>query len=154
MGGRVRGGLYGTAPNLNTDPKNPTLENSAGERGVLRRVRLGLFLAQHTSPAAIIAVHAAGQIPYYAERQTIDLLGLNDPVVAKGPASGPFYPGHDKWNYEYSILGLKPDLIADNWDKLADFMRGRAEFQKLENGIYVRKDSRLIDIPALAQEYR
>jgi len=31
MGGRVRGGLYGTAPNLNTDPKNPTLENSAGD---------------------------------------------------------------------------------------------------------------------------
>lgn len=31
MGGRVNGGLYGTAPNLNTDPKNPTLENSAGD---------------------------------------------------------------------------------------------------------------------------
>ena len=31
MGGRVSGGLYGTAPNLNTDPKNPTLENSAAD---------------------------------------------------------------------------------------------------------------------------
>ncbi|HWW82780.1 MAG TPA: DUF1501 domain-containing protein [Vicinamibacterales bacterium] len=31
MGGRVNGGLYGTAPNLNMDPKNPTLENSAGD---------------------------------------------------------------------------------------------------------------------------
>src|SRR5436853_419393 len=30
-GGRVHGGLYGTAPNLNTDPQNPTLENSAGD---------------------------------------------------------------------------------------------------------------------------
>ena len=29
MGGKVNGGLYGTAPNLNTDPKNPTLENNA-----------------------------------------------------------------------------------------------------------------------------
>jgi uncharacterized protein (DUF1501 family) len=31
LGGRVKGGLYGTAPNLNTDPKNPTLENGAGD---------------------------------------------------------------------------------------------------------------------------
>ena len=31
MGGRVNGGLYGTAANLNTDPNNPTLENAAGD---------------------------------------------------------------------------------------------------------------------------
>ncbi|MCU1383802.1 MAG: hypothetical protein JWL71_2499 [Acidobacteria bacterium] len=31
MGGKVNGGLYGTAPDLNPDPKNPTLENSAGD---------------------------------------------------------------------------------------------------------------------------
>jgi uncharacterized protein (DUF1501 family) len=31
MGGKVKGGLYGTAPNLNMDPKNPTLENSNGD---------------------------------------------------------------------------------------------------------------------------
>jgi uncharacterized protein (DUF1501 family) len=31
MGGRVSGGLYGTAPILNTDPANPTLENNAGD---------------------------------------------------------------------------------------------------------------------------
>ena len=29
MGGRVNGGLYGTAPDLSPDPKNPTLENNA-----------------------------------------------------------------------------------------------------------------------------
>jgi uncharacterized protein (DUF1501 family) len=31
MGGGVNGGLYGTAPNLNPDPSNPTLENNAGD---------------------------------------------------------------------------------------------------------------------------
>jgi uncharacterized protein (DUF1501 family) len=31
MGGRVNGGLYGTAPVLNLDPANPTLENNAGD---------------------------------------------------------------------------------------------------------------------------
>lgn len=31
LGGRINGGLYGTAPNLNMDPQNPTLENNAGD---------------------------------------------------------------------------------------------------------------------------
>ena len=31
MGGRVNGGLYGTAPVLNTDSENPTLENNASD---------------------------------------------------------------------------------------------------------------------------
>jgi uncharacterized protein (DUF1501 family) len=31
LGGLVRGGIYGTAPSLNLDPANPTLENAAGD---------------------------------------------------------------------------------------------------------------------------
>ena len=31
LGGLVRGGLYGTAPNLTNDPANPTLENNAAD---------------------------------------------------------------------------------------------------------------------------
>jgi uncharacterized protein (DUF1501 family) len=31
IGGRVNGGFYGTAPNLNFDPRNPTLENNAAD---------------------------------------------------------------------------------------------------------------------------
>ena len=31
LGGLVRGGIYGTAPNLNADPSNPTLENAAAD---------------------------------------------------------------------------------------------------------------------------
>jgi hypothetical protein len=120
----------------------------------IRRTRLGLFIAKNTAPEAVIAVHAAGQVPYYSGRTTIDLLGLNDPVVAKGPVTGPFYPGHDKWNYEYSIEQLQPDLVADNWIKLPDFMKGQAEYRRLDNGIYVRQNSTLVDTESLSQEYR
>ena len=31
LGGRINGGLYGTAPNLSPDPSNPTLENSGAD---------------------------------------------------------------------------------------------------------------------------
>lgn len=125
------------------------IDNAPLLKADMRRVKIGLALGEYTSPQATIAVHAAGQIPYFSERRTIDLLGLNDPVIAKGPVTGPFYPGHDKWNYGYSILQLKPDLIADNWVKLGDFMRDRSEYQQLDNGMYLRKDSTLIDINGL-----
>jgi hypothetical protein len=120
----------------------------------IRRTREGLFLAKYTSSQAVIAVHAAGQIPYYSGRTTIDLLGLNDPIIAKGPVTGPFFPGHDKWNYQYSILQLRPDLIADNWIKLPAFMKDVSTYRRLDNGIYVRRDSTLIDMSGLSQEYR
>ena len=120
----------------------------------IRRTRLGLFIARNTAPQAVIAVHAAGQIPYYSGRTTIDLLGLNDSVIAKGPVTGPFYPGHDKWNYQYSIAQLRPDVIADNWIKLAAFMKTQPEYRKLPNGIYVRMDTTLVDMANLSKEYR
>jgi hypothetical protein len=125
------------------------IDNAPLLKADMRRVRTGLALAEYTSPQATIAVHAAGQIPYFSERRTIDLLGLNDPVIAKGPVTGPFYPGHDKWNYSYSIMQLRPDLIADNWVKLGDFMKDKSEYQQLDNGMYVLKGSTLIDLNGL-----
>ncbi|MBM3124878.1 MAG: DUF2029 domain-containing protein [Chloroflexi bacterium] len=120
----------------------------------IRRVKIGLHIAKHTSPEAMIAVHAAGQIPYYSQRRTIDLLGLNDPIVARGPAMGEFYPGHNKWNYEYSIGELKPDVIADNFAPFGDYIRANPEYQQLESDMYARFDSTLIDIEALNADYQ
>jgi len=28
---------------------------------------------------------------------------------------GEFYPGHNKWNYEYSLSTFQPDLITELW---------------------------------------
>lgn len=128
------------------------IDNAPLLKADVRRVQIGLSIAENTSPAVTIAVHAAGQIPYYSDRRTIDLLGLNDPVVAKGPVTGPFYPGHDKWNYAYSIVQLRPDLIADNWIRLGDFMRGQSEYEQLSNGMYVRKDSTLVNLAGLLRQ--
>jgi hypothetical protein len=133
---------------------NYSIDNAPLLKADIRRVKLGLHIAQNTSPTAVIAVHAAGQIPYYSQRATIDLLGLNDPIVAKGLGHGEFYPGHNKWDYDYSITQLQPDVIADNFEPLAEFMRGNKQYTKLANGIYIRNNSALVDANGLAREYR
>ena len=133
---------------------NYAIDNAPLLKADIRRVKLGLLIAENTSPEAVIAVHAAGQIPYFSDRTTIDLLGLNDPDVAKSAGHGEFYPGHNKWDYAYSITQLQPDLIADNFAPLADFMRGNKEYTKLDNGIYIRIDSTLINTDEIGREYR
>ena len=68
---------------------------------------------------ATIAVVWAGITPYFDNRNAIDLLGKNDPTIAHLPMHIDrrlgFYPGHLKWDYDYSIGTLKPDVIVELW---------------------------------------
>lgn len=74
-----------------------------------------------TTQQAEIAVTAAGAIPYFTERQFIDVLGRVDSFIAHLPIHIPsgglinIRPGHIKWDYEYSIGKLKPDMILGLW---------------------------------------
>lgn len=136
-----------------------TLSNAPMLRTDIQRAKLGLHIGQSTDADAVIAVHAAGQIPYFSGRTTIDLLGKSDAFIAKGaPATG-FVPGHNKWNYTYSILELKPDVIADNFNKLAAFLDDHPEgdlpeYVRLPNGIYVRVDTTMVDVRKLGADYK
>lgn len=83
-------------------------------------VRVAHVVEKITDPEASIAVVTAGSIPYYSERPAIDLLGKNDPYIAKTENHVPdklseIRPGHMKWDYEYSIGELKPDLVLGVW---------------------------------------
>jgi hypothetical protein len=86
-------------------------------------VRITNALKKITTSDASIAVVSAGAIPYFSDLEAIDLLGKNDPVIAHGPSRGAsgirsvsdFRPGHMKWNYDYSIGELKPDVIVQLW---------------------------------------
>jgi hypothetical protein len=77
--------------------------------------RAGVALRDALPPEATIAVVWAGAIPYFSDHFAVDLLGKNDPTIAGGPTRGPFFPGHDKWDYEYSIGSLRPDVILQLW---------------------------------------
>ena len=82
-------------------------------------VKAALALRDNTSADAVVAVTWAGAIPYFAERRAIDLLGKTDRHVAHGAMHqwpdgrnwSLFYPGHLKWDYDYSIRDLKPDVV-------------------------------------------
>jgi len=113
-------------------------------RSDIESLILSININKGSTHNARIAVHAAGIIPYFTDRYTIDLLGKNDQHIAKGIPAAPFYPGHNKWNYEYSIIQLKPDIIVDEWGRFREWMENSLAYslyKRLPNGIWIRKDS-------------
>lgn len=85
--------------------------------------RMALRVRDLTTPDATIAVVWAGALPYFSHRDPIDLLGKSDRFIARGKPQVSFYPGHNKWNYAYSLDVEKPDLVLQLWSpKPADFL--------------------------------
>ncbi|MCH7964137.1 MAG: hypothetical protein IH852_09385 [Bacteroidetes bacterium] len=82
-----------------------------------------LTIDKITNKEAKIAVVFAGVTPYFSNRYYIDLLGRNDKKIAREKSfvySGfekfiGFYPGHSKYNFNYSIVQLNPDIILGLW---------------------------------------
>jgi hypothetical protein len=73
----------------------------------------GLLLRQTTAPDATIAVTWAGAVSYYSRRTSFDELGKTDDVVAHRPnVATSFRPGHSKWDLNYTIGELRPDVIT------------------------------------------
>jgi len=97
----------------------PTLHIKSNEM-LLNRA---LFIKNTTTKDALIAVTAAGIVPYFTDKKCHDILGKNDRIIAKTKMKTPdksmklldklkyFYPGHLKSNYFYSLIYLKPDVI-------------------------------------------
>jgi hypothetical protein len=118
------------------------------------KVRLALSVKKITSSHARIAVAWAGIIPYFSDRFSIDFLGKSDKRIAKQKAkedTGPnrfraFYPGHLKWDYQYSIAELKPDVVVQLWHRPEDAKRIlEPDYERvmLENEfpVYLRRES-------------
>jgi hypothetical protein len=115
--------------------------------------RYGLALRAATKEDATIAVTWAGEIPYFSHRTAIDLLGKSDRVVATAPrqSSVGFEPGHDKWNYDYSVGELRPDVVAQLW-RATDADRAaieRSGYRPLGPWTFVRADSARVDATML-----
>ena len=70
-----------------------------------------------TEAGARIASTWAGVPAYYSHRTMLDLLGKNDTFIATSTPHGDFFPGHNKWDYNYSIGKLQPDVIFQTFDR-------------------------------------
>jgi hypothetical protein len=93
-----------------------------------------LQLRTITTDDAVLAVVRAGTIPYFTDRQSVDILGKNDLHIAREPsrvAAGrerfvSFRPGHTKFDYRYSIEEQRPDVVVQLWhdrDEVMPFLR-------------------------------
>jgi hypothetical protein len=124
--------------------------------GTQRYVTLGLLLNQITDEEASIAVATAGNIIYFAERTGIDMLGKSDRFIARSQphenggsfdnVEEIFRPGHNKWDYGYSINQLMPDIVAQIWGssrEMAPYLEaGGYEYFEVDGfAMYIRVNS-------------
>ena len=115
------------------------------------KVEAAFLLEALTTPDATIAISGAGIVPYFADRTFIDVLGKNDKYIAHTPAHADvlpeFVPGHMKWDYDYSIGELKPDVVFELWlrpqdaGKYIDADYETIWFPPTQTNIWIRKDS-------------
>ena len=120
-------------------------ENWAGIGSVLGR-------AFGRDSSVLIAATTAGAIPYYSGLRTIDMLGLNDPWVARHGRRFTSHAGHRRiatLNYLVSkgvnlVIG-HPVMV--NSDSEAGAVQLKWLIQRLEPGDQVPGSARLVEIP-------
>ncbi len=88
------------------------------------QVLMALRLNERVQPDTTIGITWAGITPYFSQGYFIDVMGKNEKVIARQPAHLPpaslgplqkllyFWPGHLKWDYDYVLSELKPDVFA------------------------------------------
>ncbi|MBV9791709.1 MAG: hypothetical protein JOZ51_26160 [Chloroflexi bacterium] len=98
---------------------------------------MGWWLADQGQPGESMAAMGAGAIPYYSDRETIDLLGLNDKHIARMEVEdmGSGVAGHEKQDPDYVLNERKPTYIPGIW---TEYFGGS---QALKNtGLYERQE--------------
>ncbi|GAB0157691.1 hypothetical protein CHRYSEOSP005_29730 [Chryseobacterium sp. Alg-005] len=90
-------------------------QNAVNERWEFRGMRLGEKLQATFPTKTLIAVTAAGCIPYSSELPSIDMLGLNDYYIPRHPPAsfGTGTLAHELGDAKY-VLGRNPDIIIFN----------------------------------------
>lgn len=111
--------------------------------------RAGIVERRVTAPGATIAVGCAGNGPYFSHRTSIDLLGKSDRHIAhmRAVSTTFFRPGHIKYDPDYSIGKLRPDLV----EGLDGYWSRKYGYTQVAPGMRVRNDSTRVDRALLAR---
>ncbi len=129
-----------------------TIKRPVFVQGNEKHTKMGLLVADLTTDQASIAVVSAGAIPYFSERYAIDLLGKADKVIAQGEPRSlkgisddeDFRPGHNKWDYAYSIGLRQPDLVVQLWshpEEAEPYLKGYQQIKVGEFSMYFKSGS-------------
>ena len=114
------------------------------------RQLLGTWITENTPEDYTIGAFAVGAVGYYAERDVLDLLGINNTVIAHTdvPDMGEGVAGHEKYNVDY-VFAEQPEIIVVS-DGAVDHPLGEATlvgtstFISAHESIY--SDPRLLEI--------
>jgi hypothetical protein len=96
------------------EDRDPEKQHAIDDTWVWSGRDVGEFLSRaFPNERPLVAVDAAGTLPFYSELPCLDMLGLNDRVIASihPPDFGTGFPGHELGNGAY-LLSRKPDLIV------------------------------------------
>ena len=76
------------------------------------RVTMGRWLGAHLPKGTLIAVDAAGQIPYFSALPAIDMFGINDLHIGRLQIAtlGQGTPGHEKFDLVY-VITRQPEYV-------------------------------------------
>jgi hypothetical protein len=100
----------------------------------------GEALAASTPPNATVAVVGAGNIVFFDHRKSVDLLGYNDHYIAtRAPHLLISTPGHEKWDYAYSIGKLRPDVVVGLFEATPNDLRNMFRWGYKETRLYYGK---------------
>ncbi|MBI5303487.1 MAG: hypothetical protein HY868_15240 [Chloroflexi bacterium] len=96
-------------------------------KATLARETMGRWLKANVPPGTLIAVDAAGQVPYFSDLPAVDMFGINDLHIGRlaVPTLGTGTPGHEKFDLGY-VLVRQPQYVVifgTLFDSIAEYER-------------------------------
>lgn len=122
-------------------------------------VNLGKFMID-VPKDFVLAIEAAGKVPFYSELKTIDMLGLNNKYIGKMKIKDKsFMIGHSKYDADY-ILSLKPHLISSwiyssedmQWGLKKEKYQAKYKLKYLINVTRINKGTNIYDVESYSKK--